>query len=119
MSAQAGVISPVLSNLFMHYAFDKWMERNFPVIPFCRYADDVLAHCQHKEEAETLKHALETRLRECGRECIRKRQRLFIAKMTVDEKNILLSALTFLGIRFVREGQRIDGESTSLALRQR
>ncbi len=40
---QGGVISPVLSNLFMHYAFDKWMERNCPAIPFCRYADDGLA----------------------------------------------------------------------------
>lgn len=39
---QGGVISPVLSNLFMHYAFDKWMEKNFPSIPFCRYADDVV-----------------------------------------------------------------------------
>lgn len=37
---QGGVVSPLLSNLFMHYAFDKWMERNFPNNPFARYADD-------------------------------------------------------------------------------
>ncbi len=62
------------------YAFDKWMERNFPVIPFCRYADDALAHCQHKEEAETLKHALETRLRECSLEMHPKKTKIVYCK---------------------------------------
>lgn len=38
---QGGVISPILANLFMHYAFDEWMQRNFPRVPFERYADDV------------------------------------------------------------------------------
>jgi RNA-directed DNA polymerase len=37
---QGGVVSPLLANLFMHYAFDVWMERNYPYIPFERYADD-------------------------------------------------------------------------------
>jgi group II intron reverse transcriptase/maturase len=36
---QGGVISPLLANLFLHYGFDKWMEKKFPVIPFERYAD--------------------------------------------------------------------------------
>ena len=35
-----GVISPVLANLFMHYAFDLWLEREFPAVEFERYADD-------------------------------------------------------------------------------
>jgi retron-type reverse transcriptase len=34
------VISPLLANLFLHYAFDAWMARNFAHIPFERYADD-------------------------------------------------------------------------------
>jgi group II intron reverse transcriptase/maturase len=42
---QGGVISPVLANLFMHYAFDAWMAREFPRVPFERYADDVVIHC--------------------------------------------------------------------------
>jgi RNA-directed DNA polymerase len=37
---QGGIVSPILSNLFLHYVFDKWMERNFPETPWCRYADD-------------------------------------------------------------------------------
>jgi RNA-directed DNA polymerase len=42
---QGGVISPLLANLFLHYAFDTWMARNFPRSPWCRYADDGLVHC--------------------------------------------------------------------------
>ena len=48
---QGGVISPLLANLFLHYVFDKWMERNHPEIPFCRYADDGVVHCRTEEEA--------------------------------------------------------------------
>ena len=43
---QGGVISPVLANLFMHYAFDAWMTREHPDLPWCRYADDGLVHCR-------------------------------------------------------------------------
>ena len=49
---QGGVISPVLSNLFLHYVFDKWMERNFPQNPWARYADDAVTHCRARKEAE-------------------------------------------------------------------
>lgn len=38
-------VPSLLANLFLHYAFDKWMEREFPAIPFERYADDVVCHC--------------------------------------------------------------------------
>jgi RNA-directed DNA polymerase len=57
-----GVISPLLANLFLHYAFDKWMERNYPGNPFERYADDVIAHCHSEAEAQQLKKAIELRL---------------------------------------------------------
>ena len=63
---QGGVISPVLSNLFMHYVYDYWMQRHFPKIPICRYADDGLAHCRTKQQAERLLVALDRRLKECG-----------------------------------------------------
>ncbi|CAE6496096.1 conserved hypothetical protein [Nitrosomonas nitrosa] len=65
---QGGVISPVLSNLFMHYAFDMWMERQFPERPFCHYADDGLVHCKDEAEAKAIKIALADRLQECGLE---------------------------------------------------
>jgi len=65
---QGGVISPVLANLFLHYVFDKWMERNQSQNPFCRYADDGIAHCRTKREAEELLKTLDIRFKECGLE---------------------------------------------------
>ena len=51
---QGGVISPLLANLFLHYAFDTWMARNYPHSPFERYADDAICHCQSAKEARAL-----------------------------------------------------------------
>jgi len=62
---QGGVISPLLSNLFLHYAFDKWMGRQFPEIPFERYADDVICHCRSERQAKDLLDAIKSRLAEC------------------------------------------------------
>jgi RNA-directed DNA polymerase len=62
---QGGVVSPILSNLFLHYTFDLWMERTHPDLPWCRYADDGLVHCRTEQEAEAVKAALHARLAEC------------------------------------------------------
>jgi RNA-directed DNA polymerase len=62
---QGGVVSPILANLFLHYAFDVWMTRTHPDLPWCRYADDGLVHCRSKQEAEGLKAELQARLAEC------------------------------------------------------
>ena len=62
---QGGVISPLLANLFLHYAFDTWMARNYPHIPFERYADDAICHCRSAEEARVLWSALADRLAVC------------------------------------------------------
>jgi group II intron reverse transcriptase/maturase len=63
---QGGVISPLLANLFLHYAFDTWMQRQYPQIPFERYADDGICHCRSKAEAEGLRVSIERRFAECG-----------------------------------------------------
>src|ERR1035438_6600011 len=65
---QGGVISPILANLFLHYTFDLWMEREHPDLPWCRYADDGLVHCRSEQEAQALKAALQARLAECSLE---------------------------------------------------
>ena len=65
---QGGVISPLLANLFMHYAFDHWLQRNQPTVPFCRYADDGLLHCKSKKQALFLLERLKERMAEVGLE---------------------------------------------------
>ena len=65
---QGGVVSPILSNAFLHYAFDLWMVRTHPDLPWCRYADDGLVHCRSEQEAKALKAELQARLAACGLE---------------------------------------------------
>lgn len=59
---QGGVISPLLANLFLHYALDLWLTQHFPSIRFVRYADDIILHCERKEDAEQALHAVKARL---------------------------------------------------------
>src|SRR6266705_2141111 len=59
-------ISPLLANLFLHYAFDLWMAREFPAIPFERYADDAVAHCATKAQAEMVRAAVAERMAAVG-----------------------------------------------------
>jgi RNA-directed DNA polymerase len=62
---QGGVISPLLSNLYLHYVLDKWLTKHYPNIAFVRYADDVVVHCNNEEEAKELLNAIRQRLQEC------------------------------------------------------
>jgi group II intron reverse transcriptase/maturase len=63
---QGGVVSPVLANLFLHYAFDAWLQRTFPRVPFERYADDAIVHCKSEAEARTVLDAIRRRFEQCG-----------------------------------------------------
>jgi RNA-directed DNA polymerase len=65
---QGGVISPLLANLFLHYAFDRWMAKRYPQVPFERFADDAIVHCRTETEAQEVRAAIAARLRECGLE---------------------------------------------------
>jgi group II intron reverse transcriptase/maturase len=63
---QGGVVSPLLANLFLHYAFDVWMQRHYPSVPFERYADDAIVHCRSEQEAQTVLAAIDRRFVACG-----------------------------------------------------
>jgi len=65
---QGSPISPVLANLFMHYAFDRWMDRDHPACPFERYADDIVIHCDTEDQARSLRAAVADRLGSVGLE---------------------------------------------------
>ena len=62
---QGGVISPLLANLFLHYAFDVWMRKQYSQIPFERYADDAIVHCRTEAEAQKVRAAIAARMEEC------------------------------------------------------
>jgi RNA-directed DNA polymerase len=64
-SPQGSAISPLLANLFMHYAFDSWLKRTFPQVQFERYCDDAVIHCATQKQAEQVRDALAERLKEC------------------------------------------------------
>ena len=61
---QGGVVSPLLANIYLHHAFDKWMDETHSHCPFERYADDIVIHCSSKEEAERMLEELKTRMQE-------------------------------------------------------
>jgi RNA-directed DNA polymerase len=67
-SPQGSAISPVLANIFLHYALDMWLVREFPDVPFERYADDEILHCKTKAQAHGLRDAIIERLAQVGLE---------------------------------------------------
>ena len=77
---QGGVISPLLANLFLHYAFDLWMQRTYPSIRFERYADDAVVHCRSEEEARAVLEAIRGRLADCGLELHPKKTKVVYCK---------------------------------------
>jgi len=97
---QGGVISPLLANLFLHYAFDKWMERNYPHIPFERYADDIITHCKTEEEAETLKKAIAQRMIDCKLELHPDKTQIAYCKDANRRKDFPQTKFDFLGYTF-------------------
>ena len=62
---QGGVASPLLANLFLHYAFDRWIAAKYPQVQFERYADDAIVHCKTEVEAQEVRAAIAVRLEEC------------------------------------------------------
>lgn len=77
---QGGVVSPLISNLFLHYAFDRWMQKHYPDIPFERYADDGICHCKTLAQAQQLRAALEARFAECHLELHPQKTRVVYCK---------------------------------------
>lgn len=77
---QGGPLSPVLANLFLHYALDHWLATHHSSIPFCRYADDGILHCRSEEEANSMRDMLDVRLRDCGLELHPEKTRVVYCK---------------------------------------
>ena len=97
---QGGVVSPLLANLFLHYAFDKWIQRHYPQIPFERYADDEICHCQSQFQAEGLRAAIDRRFAECGLELNLQKTRVVYCKDDKRKQNYPEQKFDFLGYTF-------------------
>ena len=108
---QGGVISPLLANLFLHYAFDTWMERNYPAIRFERYADDIVIHCKSLGQATMLHQELEQRFAECKLEMSAKKTKIVYCKDGARKKDYPKISFDFLGYTFKpREAKAKNGK---------
>jgi RNA-directed DNA polymerase len=97
---QGSPISPLLANLFMHYAFDTWIAREFPGCPFERYADDCVAHCDTEDQARTLRAAIATRLRAVGLELHPEKTKVVYCKDGRRRGHAEHTSFDFLGYTF-------------------
>jgi RNA-directed DNA polymerase len=97
---QGAVISPLLANLFLHYAFDRWMQEHHPSIRFERYADDVICHCESERQARELKQALEARLAACKLELHPQKTKIAYCKDAKRRGNYPQRKFDFLGYTF-------------------
>lgn len=103
---QGGVVSPLLANLFMHYAFDLWMQRTFPSVTFERYADDAIVHCVSEAEARHVLKAIRTRLGQCGLELHQEKTRIVYCKDDDRPGNYEHIGFDFLGFTFRPRGAK-------------
>jgi RNA-directed DNA polymerase len=97
---QGGVISPLLANLFLHYAFDCWMVRQWRHVPFERYADDIIVHCRSKREADLVQRTVAARLRECGLTLHPEKTRVVYCKDSNRRESHPHEKFDFLGFTF-------------------
>lgn len=109
---QGGVISPVLSNLFLHYVFDVWMTKQYPDFLWCRYADDGLVHCKIEQQANQLLSALKKRFEECLLELHPEKSKIVYCKDDNRRKDYPNTKFTFLGYDFRRRSVKNTKENS-------
>jgi len=97
---QGGVISPILANLFLHYAFDMWVSKTLSGVRFCRYADDGVVHCKSKAQAELVLRRIGARLQECGLELHPDKTHIVYCQDVNRRESYPVVQFTFLGYTF-------------------
>jgi RNA-directed DNA polymerase len=107
---QGSAVSPILVNLFMHFAFDLWMARNHPDCPFERYADDAVVHCTNRHQAEVVLDGIATRMSEVGLRLHPEKTRVVYCKDGNRRGEHEHTTFTFLGFAF-RARKTINGKT--------
>jgi RNA-directed DNA polymerase len=97
---QGSAISPLLANMFLHYAFDAWMAREFPGVLFERYCDDVIVHASSERQARLLRDAIGRRLADCGLELNERKTRIVYCKDDDRRGSSEHMSFDFLGYTF-------------------
>ena len=97
---QGGVVSPLLANLFLHYAFDRWVTQHLRSVRFCRYADDGVVHCKSLPQAQLALRRIGERFRQCGLELHPERTRIVYCKDINRRETYPTIGFTFLGYTF-------------------
>ena len=97
---QGSAISPLIANLFMHYAFDAWMTRKFPGVRFERYCDDAVVHCASEQQARQVRDAIAERLAEVGLELHPQKTKIVYCKDADRTGSHEHEKFTFLGYEF-------------------
>lgn len=111
---QGGVISPLLANLFLHFALDMWLSKRYPMIKFVRYADDIVIHCENKSQAEAVLQAVRDRLEEVKLKLNEEKSRIVYCKDYRRHENHSTVQFGFLGFSFQpRQAQSIREPGTS------
>lgn len=102
---QGGVASPLLANLYLHHAFDMWMNKYFPTNPFERYADDIIVHCDSQSEAQQLLEAIRQRLQGFELELHPEKTKLVYCKNYQRKEKHEHNSFTFLSYSFQPRGR--------------
>ena len=106
---QGGVVSPILSNLFMHYTFDLWITRTHPDLPWCRYADDGLYTAGASAKQKPSGPSFKIDWQSATWSCIRRKPKSFTARTGNAKRHIRTSSLTSSGIAFGPDGSSVCG----------
>jgi RNA-directed DNA polymerase len=107
---QGSAVSPILVNLFMHFAFDLWMARNHPDCPFERYADDAVVHCTSRHQAETVLDGIAARMSEVGLRLHSEKTRVVYCNDDNRRGEHEHATFTFLGFAF-RAREAVNGKT--------
>jgi RNA-directed DNA polymerase len=97
---QGGVISPLLANLFLHYAMDKWLERTHDTVKYVRYADDAILHCKSQKQADYVLRNLKQRMQKCGLELHPEKTKIVYCRDHRRQENYPTVKFDFLGYSF-------------------
>jgi len=106
---QGSAISPLLANLFLHYAFDLWMAREFPSVPFERFCDDIVVHGVSETQIRSVGRRITARLREVGLQLHPDKTKIVYCQQDGRNRSYEHTAFTFLGFTFQKRAVRGRG----------